>query len=575
MLAAVAAVAVLVAAGGVWRLWQQDYFWRNPLADATVERLTYFEGEELDAAISPDGKFTVFLSDRNGSVDAWLSQIGSDEPVAINKEQSLSYNATIRYAGFSGDGAQVWFQQLGKPNKIWLAPVVGGAPRLFIERGMNPTWSPDGQRIAYHINDPGDPIFIADRNGSNPRQIHRTPPAVHNHYLTWSPDGRFVYFVSGVPQTDEMDIWRVRVSQTEPGAPERITSHNARVAYPAWLDARTLIYSATAEDGSGQWLYAIDVERRIPHRVRSGVAEQYLSVAVSETTPRRVVTTMATPTATMWTVPISKNVQTDAALTRVALPNTRAFAPRFAPRYLAFLSSKGGANGLWKLDGGAARELWRGDEGGVVAPPAISRDGRLICFSYRKQGKAGLYVMNADGTNVRTLVDSFDVRGAASWSPDGDWVAVAANRGAGTRLFKVPLNGGQPVQLLDKLAFHPVWSPDGRFIVYSEQEGGGASDVKAITPDKVPVPIPALQVVYTIMTPYRFMPAENVLIALQGNAGAQNFFWVDLDSGQRRQMTDFKDRSVIQNFDVSPDGTEIVFDRLRDNTDIALMTLTR
>ena len=39
--------------------------------------------------------------------------------------------------------------------------------------------------------------------------------------------------------------------------------------------------------------------------------------------------------------------------------------------------------------------------------------------------------MSADGTNVRTLVDSFDVRGAASWSPDGQWVAVAANQGEG------------------------------------------------------------------------------------------------------------------------------------------------
>ena len=68
MIAGVAAVAVLVAAGGVWRLWQQDYFWRNPLANATVERLTDFEGEEVDAAISPDGKFTVFLSDRDGPI---------------------------------------------------------------------------------------------------------------------------------------------------------------------------------------------------------------------------------------------------------------------------------------------------------------------------------------------------------------------------------------------------------------------------------------------------------------------------------------------------------------------------
>ena len=150
MLAGVAAVAVLVAAGGVWRLWQQDYFWQNPLADATVERLTDFEGEEFDAAISPDGKFTVFLSDRDGPIDAWLSQIGSGEFVTINKGHSLAYNPTIRYTGFSGDGAQVWYQQLlGPPGKdqLWLAPVVGGAPRPFVERGMNPIWSPDGKSL--------------------------------------------------------------------------------------------------------------------------------------------------------------------------------------------------------------------------------------------------------------------------------------------------------------------------------------------------------------------------------------------------------------------------------------------
>jgi hypothetical protein len=130
-----------------------------------------------------------------------------------------------------------------------------------------------------------------------------------------------------------MDIWRIPVSPSEAAAaPERITSHNARVAYPAWLDVRTLIYSATAEDGSGQWLYALDVEHRIPHRVSSGgIAEQYLSVGVSRAAPRRVVTTVATPTASLWTVPISDRVQAEAAATRVPTPNTRALGPRFAP----------------------------------------------------------------------------------------------------------------------------------------------------------------------------------------------------------------------------------------------------
>lgn len=585
MLAGVAVVAVLVAAGGVWRLWQQDYFWQNPLADATVERLTDFSGVEADAAISPDGKFMTFLSDRDGPFDAWISQIGSGEFVNITKGRfQLQNNPTTRSAGFSGDGAQVWFMQQVSARPLrwtsWISPALGGAPRTFVEGGLEPIWSPDGRNVVYHTNDLGDPIFIADRNGSNPRQVFVAPPGVHGHYLTWSLDGRFIYFVRGTLPTEEMDIWRIPVSPSEAAAvPERITSHNARVAYPAWLDARTLIYSAAAEDGSGQWLYAVDVEHRIPHRVSSGgIAEQYLSVGVSRARPRRVVTTLATPTASLWTVPISDRVQAEAAATLVPTPNTRALGPRFAPGYLAFLSSKGTANGLWKLENGAPLELWRGDNGGVVAPPAISPDGGQICFSYRTQGTSGLYVMNANGTNVRTLAaDSFDVRGAASWSPDGKWVAVAANRGEGTRLFKIPVDGGPPVRLLDTLSYNPAWSPDGRFIVYSEQQSAGQFEVKAITPERAPVPIVELQIVgFSPRIPYRFTPDGKGLIVLEGVLGtSQNFFRIELASGHRRQLTDLTAGPVIQNFDVSPDGTQIVFDRFQNNSDIVSMSLAR
>ena len=447
---------------------------------------------------------------------------------------------------------------------MWLAPAVGGAPRLFLEGGINPAWSPDGKRLVYHTNYPGDPMFIADRNGSNAVRIFRAHPGIHNHHQTWSPDGRFIYFVSGTPPTEEMDIWRIPASSAgTDAAPERITSHNGRVGYPSWLDGRTLIYSATADDGSGQSLYAIDVEHRIPHRVSSGVTEQYLSVAVSDARPRRLVATIAAPSASLWSIPVTDGVQPEAAATRVACAQHAGWFRASLPGYLAFLSSKGGANGLWKLEGDAVLELWRGDAGGVVAPPAISPDGRLICFSYRNEGTAGLYVMNGDGTKARALADFFDVRGAASWSPDGKWVAVAANQGQGTRLFKVPVDGGRPIQLLDTLSYNPVWSPDGRFIVYSEQQGGKAFQVKAITPDKSPVPLAPFQVGYTLATPYRFMPDGKALIALEGNLRAQNFFRIDLEGGQQRQLTAFETGYVIQNFDVSPDGTRIVFDRLR------------
>ena len=46
----------------------------NPLANAQFTRFTDFSGSEQDAAISPDGRFVAFLSDRDGAFDAWVSQ---------------------------------------------------------------------------------------------------------------------------------------------------------------------------------------------------------------------------------------------------------------------------------------------------------------------------------------------------------------------------------------------------------------------------------------------------------------------------------------------------------------------
>jgi len=61
------------------------------------------------------------------------------------------------------------------------------------------------------------------------------------------------------------------------------------LAYPAFLDERTLIYTVTADDGSGSGLYTIDVERRLPHRASFG-AEEYISVSADSGGHRLVAT---------------------------------------------------------------------------------------------------------------------------------------------------------------------------------------------------------------------------------------------------------------------------------------------
>lgn len=571
-----ALVLSIIASVIFWQLRRADYFWQNPLAGARTERLTDFPGDEIDAAVSPDGKFMVFLANQGGRFDVWLSEIGSSDFVNVTRGRLRDIaRSPVRTVGFFGDTSQIWISE-GKgsgPYTLWTGSLLGSEPRPFLAGVMEPAWSPDGSAMAYHTSDPGDPVFLADRDGRNPRQIFAAEPGSHCHHLTWSPDGRFLYFVKGLPTTDEMDIWRIPVLAAAPVRPERITTHNSRVAYLGWLDDRTLVYSSTAENGSGQWLYALDVDRRIAHRISSGITEQYLSVSVSKTRPGKLIASVATPVTDLWTVPISDRIQSEADVRPFPVPNARAISPHVARDYVLFLSSKGEPDSVWKLKDGAATELWKGRDGGVVVAPAASRDGTRICFSARDQGRSQLYLMNSDGTNVRVLTGSFDVRSAASWSPDGKWVVVAGNDGKGTYVFKVPVDGGSPVRLTDKPSYSPIWSPDGRFIVYSEPLMGGTFVAKAITPDRFAFSIPNIRVYYAISTPYQFTPDGTALVFVKPTA-AINFHLVDLKTGQERQLTDMEPGSSIQSFDVMPDG-KIIFDRLRENADLALIELQR
>ena len=107
-----------------------------------------------------------------------------------------------------------------------------------------------------------------------------------------------------------------------------------------------------------------------------------------------------------------------------AAPNARALSPRFGPDYVLMLSSKGGADGLWKM-GISLRNCGEGPTVGWSRPPAVSPDGTRIAFAYRTQGRAALSVMSANGTDIRMLTDAVDVRGSFSWSPDGQSIVFA------------------------------------------------------------------------------------------------------------------------------------------------------
>ena len=322
---ALAAVAGALAIGvGLW-LHKTEYFWRNPIADARFQTVTDFDGLEQAAAVSRDGHFVAFLSDRDGHMDVWVTQAGSGEFHNLTHGSvSELVNPSVRTLGFSPDGSLVtfWVRRPGRTSGgdigVWAVPTLGGAPRPYLDGVAEFDWSHDGARLAYHTPGPGDPMFVSDgsvRPGDRP--IFTAPAGLHSHFPLWAPDGRFIYFVQG-ELPDKLDIWRIRPTG---GAAERITSQVGRVTHPVLLDRRTLMYLASGPDGSGPWLYSMDVERRILHRLTSGF-DRYTSLAASAD-GRRLVATRATPNGTLWRMRIADSPADMSEASRVPLTTSK------------------------------------------------------------------------------------------------------------------------------------------------------------------------------------------------------------------------------------------------------------
>ena len=207
-----ALVAIVAAASFLWSR-NTEYFWRSPIAGANLQSVTNFGGIEEAAAVSRDGKLVVFLSDRDGPMDVWLTQVGSGEFHNLTHGSAPSLvNPSVRTLGFSPDGSLVTFwtgrqnNSRGQDISIWAVPALGGQPRLYFENVAELDWSRDGSRVAYHTPGPGDPLYISDGPQQSQRPpIFTAPTGLHAHFPLWSPDGEFIYFVQGT-LPDKLDI---------------------------------------------------------------------------------------------------------------------------------------------------------------------------------------------------------------------------------------------------------------------------------------------------------------------------------------------------------------------------------
>ncbi len=172
----------------------------------------------------------------------------------------------------------------------------------------------------------------------------------------------------------------------------------------------------------------------------------------------------------------------------VAMPSARAQKPSRGKHNgkIVFISDRNYKGlSVWSMnpDGSSPTRLTDDTSRGKKLPdfspvydssPAWSPDGTKIAFISNRDYHFSLYVMNADGSNSRLVLDKLIDVGEPAWSPDGGKIAFSAgSRGSigfskpSVDIYVVNVDDGEFTQLTRDAGMNgnPNWSPDGKQIV--------------------------------------------------------------------------------------------------------------
>ncbi len=133
-------------------------------------------------------------------------------------------------------------------------------------------------------------------------------------------------------------------------------------------------------------------------------------------------------------------------------------------------------------DGGAPVNLTR--HAANDTSPDWSADGTRIAFDSNRDGDREIFVMNADGSDVRQLTFNSVDDYSPSFSPDGTRIAFSSRRSGDMEIWSMAVDGTGPTQLTASPGWDSevAWSPDGSRIAF-ESERAGNADIWVMNPD--------------------------------------------------------------------------------------------
>ncbi|MGE5464120.1 MAG: DPP IV N-terminal domain-containing protein [Syntrophothermus sp.] len=209
-------------------------------ADGSGRRqLTNFKATTFYPSISPDGDAIYFISRENGNFDIYTMN-----PNGKGVKQLTKGIGTLYAPELSPNGKRIVFTNNG--NGIWvMRPDGKNAHAISHKDDIDPTWSPDGMRIAFASSRSGQrQLYVMDSDGSDVEQL--TDLNNMGGRSTWSPDGTKIAFYRG-PEGDH-NIFVVDVATK---SITRLTSGGDNLG-PSWSPDGNWIAFTSFRDGNNE-----------------------------------------------------------------------------------------------------------------------------------------------------------------------------------------------------------------------------------------------------------------------------------------------------------------------------------
>ncbi len=565
-----ALLAVIVVAVGIV-LWLRGR--STPFESVKLTKFTT-TGKAVKAAISPDGKYLAFVLNESGQQSVWIRQTVTGKELQIVPAQRTDiYGLT-----FTRDGNYVFYvsQEQNRLAILYQVPSLGGAPDKLLEDVDSPvTFSPEGRQMAFIRFSPGNAsIVIANVDGSTERTLVTTHTADAmrigpNGVLppSWSPDGEII----ACPVSINSVQWDQTVYgfRTKDGAGVQLTTnHWPALGRIEWSPDGSGILATIIETETSpeQQVWFVPYPKGDARRITNDLIDyRDLSVTADAHT---IVTIQSEKKANIWLAPAS-DLDHPKQLTATSYDGLNGLS--WAPDgRLVYTSQIAGEQNLWitDLNGGSTKQLTA--HAGFNEQPAVSPDGRYAVFLSNRNGQEHLWRIDIDGKHPIELTHGVgDTQ--PTFTADGEAVMFRSSNPAG--LFRVGIDGGEPVRLTERGGFDPNVSPDGKSIACGYRPAPADKNRIAIVPVEGGQPklIRDWPALYGRL---RWMPDGTAIAYAARQSGVGNIWTQSLDGSAPKQLTHWNPAPIFS-FDWSRDGKWLAYASGSLTSDVVLIMDTR